>query len=100
MKTFETLTEAINDLKRRGYDRDFNLCETCIECSQSATQLSAADFEITETYHFDGSTDVDDEVVLYAIESTTSLKGTLVNAYGAYADTASDAIVAKLRFHK
>ena len=74
--------------------------EACIVCSQSGTQLSATDFEITETYHFDGSTDVDDEVVLYAIESTTGLKGTLVNAYGAYADTASDAIVAKLRFHK
>jgi len=100
VKTFETLTEAINDLKARGYDRDFNLRETCIECSKSGTQLSAVDFEITETYHFDGSTDVDDEVVLYAIESKTGLKGTMVNAYGAYADTASDAIIAKLRFHK
>ncbi len=100
MKTFETLTEAINDLKARGYDRDFNLHETCIECSQSGTQLSATDFEITETYHFDGSTDVDDEVVLYAIESTTGLKGTLVNAYGAYSDSVSDVLIAKLRFHK
>ena len=100
MKTFETLTEAINDLKVRGYDRDFNLHETCIECSQSGTQLSAADFEITETYHFDGSTDVDDEVVLYAIESKTGLKGTLVNAYGAYSDSVSDVLIAKLSFHK
>ena len=100
MKTFETLTEAIQDLQSRGYNRDFNLRETCIECSQSGTQLSPSDFEITETYHFDGSTDVDDEVVLYAIESTTGLKGTLVNAYGTYADSVSDALIAKLRFHK
>ena len=60
MKTFETLTEAINDLKARGYDLDFNLKEDCIECLHSRTQLSANEFEITETYHFDGSTDVDE----------------------------------------
>lgn len=100
MNTFETLIDALNDLKARGYDRDFNLREQCLECSQSGAQLSAEDFEITETYHFDGQTDVDDEVVLYAIESRDGLKGTLVNAYGAYADTSSDAIIAKLNFHK
>ena len=100
MKTFETLTEALNDLKLRGYDLDFNLKEDCIECLHSRTQLSANEFEITETYHFDGSTDVDDEVVLYAIESKAGLKGTLVNAYGIYADSISDALIAKLRFHK
>ena len=100
MKTFETLTEAINDLKARGYDLDFNLKEDCIECLHSRTQLSASEFEITETYHFDGSTDVDDEVMLYAIESKAGLKGTLVNAYGIYADSISDALIAKLRFHK
>lgn len=100
MKTFETLSEAINDLKARGYTRDFNMRETCVECSQSGAQLSPEDFEITESYHFDGSTDVDDEVMLYAIESKDGLKGTLVNAYGVYADSVSSDLVAKLRFHK
>jgi len=100
LKTFETLTEAINDLKARGYERDLNLRETCVECSQSGTQLSATEFEITETHHFDVSTDVDDELALYAIESTNGLKGILVNAYGAYADTPFDAIIDKLHFHK
>lgn len=100
MKNYETLVQAINDLKARGYDRDFNLRENCIECSVSGTQLSASDFEITETYHFDGSTDVDDEVVLYAIASKSGLKGTLVNAYGTYADATSDDLIAKLHFRK
>ncbi len=100
MKSFETLTEAINDLKARGFNLDFNLKEDCVECLHSKTQLSPSDFEITETYHFDGSTDVDDEVMLYAIESKNGLKGTLVNAYGVYADSISSELVAKLRFHK
>ncbi|MFM2305600.1 MAG: hypothetical protein RLZZ367_269 [Bacteroidota bacterium] len=100
MKNYETLVDALNDLKARGYDRDFNLREDVIECSVSGTRLSPAEFEITETYHFDGATDVDDEVVLYAIESKTGLKGTLVNAYGIYADSTSAILVDKLRFHK
>ena len=100
MKNYNTVTEAVNDLKARGYDRDFNMRETCVECSQSGTQLSPEDFEITESYHFDGSTDVDDEVMLYAIESKNGLKGTLVNAYGVYADSISSELIAKLRFHK
>ena len=100
MKSYDTLTEALNDLKARGYDCDFNLRETCIECAHSGAQLSPDEFEISETHRFDGSTNVDDEVVLYAIESKSGLKGTLVNAYGIYADSASDAIISKLRFHK
>lgn len=100
MKAYSTLVEAINDLRQQGYERDFNLRETCIECTNSGLQLSPADFEITGTYRFDGNTDVDDEVVLYAIESKNGLKGLLVNAYGTYADSVSDALIAKLRFHK
>lgn len=100
MKAYNTLVDAIDDLRKKGYDRDFNLREACLECSASGLQLSPDDFEITGTYHFDGSTDVDDEVVLYTIESKNGLKGLLVNAYGIYADSVSDALIAKLRFHK
>jgi hypothetical protein len=100
MKTYATLVDAINDLRKEGFDRDFNLRESCLECSASGLQLSPDDFEITGTYHFDGSTDVDDEVVLYAIESKSGAKGLLVNAYGIYADSVSDTLIAKLHFHK
>ncbi len=100
MKAYSTLVHAIDDLRKKGYDRDFNLRESCLECSASGRQLSPDDFEITGTYHFDGNTDVDDEVVLYTIESKSGLKGLLVNAYGIYADSVSDALIAKLRFHK
>ena len=99
MKNFETLTEAVNDLKARGYGLDFNLRDTRIECSSTGAQLSPAEFEITETYRFEGNTDPGDEMVLYAIESKDGLKGTLVNAFGPYANTASDELIAKLKFH-
>ncbi|HWB62650.1 MAG TPA: hypothetical protein VG603_03995 [Chitinophagales bacterium] len=100
MKSYETITEAVADLKKRGYDRDFNLRETRIECTTSGKQLSPEEFEITEVYRFEGNTDPGDEMVLYAIESNDGMKGTLVNAFGPYSNPVSDALVAKLRFHK
>jgi len=96
MRSYETLTEAIADLKNRGFHVDFNLKETQIECTTTGARLSPSDFEITEVYRFEGETDPGDELVLYAIESKEGLKGTLMNAYGAYSNTISNELIAKL----
>jgi hypothetical protein len=96
MKSFDTLTEAVEDLKKRGYLLDFNVKETCLENAEKGVQLSPSEFEITEVYRFEGNTDPGDEMVLYAIESNNGLKGMLVNAYGAYSSPLPDSLVAKL----
>jgi hypothetical protein len=96
MKSFETLSEAMADLKKRGFEHDFNLRDKHIESASGKIQLSPEQFEITEVYRFEGNTDPGDELVLYAIESHGGVKGLLVNAYGPYSNTASDELVAKL----
>lgn len=101
VKSFATVTEAMNDLKKRGYTRDFNLRETFIECSSSGEKYGPNDFEITETYRFEGNTDPGDEMVLYAVVSKKGdARGTLVSAFGPYSDVLSDELLAKLKFHK
>ena len=81
MPNYDTLTEALSDLKKRGFVTDFNLGVHAIECKQSGKTLTAADFEIVEHYRFEGDTDPGDESVLYVIQSTDgSMKGTLVSA--------------------
>jgi hypothetical protein len=99
MKSYDTLTEAITDLKARGFNMDFNLRETQIECATTGRKLSPQEFEITEVYRFEGDTDPGDELVLYAIESKDGLKGTLMNAYGAYSNTMSNELIGKLTVH-
>jgi len=100
MKSFETLTEAITDLKSRGFHLDFNLQENYIECTSKGLQFSPELFEIVETYRFEGETNPEDEAVIYAIESKDGLKGTLVNAFGPYSDAVADKLIAKLRFRQ
>jgi hypothetical protein len=95
MITYETLSEAINDLKSRGYTIDFNLGFN----DNNSTAASADKFEITEVYRFEGDTDPDDAAVVYAIASRDGRKGILVNGYGISADAACDEMIRKLTIH-
>lgn len=99
MKAYDTLVDALNDLKSRGYTYDFNLQPDCLYCGENNMRLHPEDFEITEVYRFEGATDPDDQAIVYAIESKDGLKGTLVNAYGLYADTVTAAMAKKLHYH-
>ena len=98
MPAYDTVSQAVSDLKRRGYTVDFNLKEDCIECVGEI--LNPKDFEITEFHRFEGNSDPGDEAVVYAIESRTGLKGVLVNAYGVYSEALSDDMIKKLSFQK
>lgn len=97
MKSYDTLVEALNDLKQRGFTYDFNVNKDCISCGELNLSLSPEEFDIAETYRFEGDTNPSDQSVLYAIESNKGVKGVLVNAYGLYADPMSDALIKKLQ---
>ena len=97
MYTYDTLSEAVNGLKQRGYSIDFNMESDVLVCNKTPLALSPDEFEITEVYRFEGNTDPADEAVVYAIESKHGHKGVLVNAYGPDADAASSELVKKLK---
>jgi len=99
---YDTVTEAMADLKRLGYTIDFSILaeEECLICHLTASVLSPDEFEIDNFYRFEGDSDPGDAMIVYAISSKIkSLKGIVVNAYGVYADHASSAIVKKLNAH-
>ena len=101
MKTYDTVTEALKDLKLRGFTIDFNIAFDKIICSENKICLNPNEFEIVETYRFEGDTDPGDENVVYAIESKdTKIKGTMLSAYGMYAESASSEMIQKLSMHK
>jgi hypothetical protein len=101
MNAYETVTEALADLKKRNYTIDFNIAFDKIICSDNKITLSPTDFEIVETYRFEGDTNPSDEDVVYAIESKdVTVKGTMTSAYGMYADKTSSQMLEKLSTHK
>ena len=100
MKVYETLSQAISDLTKRGYTFNFNIKNDCIECVENSINMEPDEFEIDEVHRFQEMSDVGDENILYAISSDKyQLKGLLVNAFGIYADSASVRLVEKLHKH-
>ncbi|RSK35437.1 phosphoribosylpyrophosphate synthetase [Hymenobacter metallilatus] len=93
---YDTLTEAMQDLQRRGYTQDFNLSNQYLHCPGLDLELYPQHFQVREVYRFEGETDPGDENVLYAIESDQGVKGLLVNAYGAYSEPIADELMHKL----
>ena len=100
MKNYRTLSEATNDLKKRGYNEDLNLKATCIECPAHDLQLNPEDFRIDEFYRFEGMSNPSDNSIVYAISSEAGIKGVLVDAYGVYAENLNDAMIKKLRIQR
>ena len=98
---YDTVTEALAALKQKGYSRDFSLLkeEECIYCHASNSNLDPNEFVIDEVHRFEGDSDPGDEMIIYAISSLKySTKGTLVNAFGPYADIDISRIVEKLKY--
>jgi hypothetical protein len=92
---YGTVTEALTEFRKQGFNIDFNLAGDVITHPEG--KLRADEFEIVDVYRYEGNTDPADEATVYAIKSTNGLKGVLVAGYGASEDTASTEILKKLR---
>lgn len=98
MESYDTLTEAINAMKKQGYIEDFNLKENCIECGDGKYEFNHKDFKIDKSFRFDEDENPSDQAVLYAISSEKyNLKGILVNGYGVYSDPLTNEMLDKLK---
>ena len=101
MISYDTVTEAVNGLKARGFNKDFNIAFDKLVCSDNDICLHPEEFEIVEAHRFEGDSNPDDEDVVYAVESKDGkLKGVITSAFGLYADPVSDKIIQKLAMHK
>ena len=98
MYTYDTVTQAVNGLKKRGFTLDLNLKENCLVCHDDKFDVN--EFEIVEVYLFEGNSDPADEAVVYGIESLRGQKGVLVNGYGISADPMSSEMAKKLDINR
>lgn len=90
---YETVSEAIDELQKKGFTIDFNLKENSLD---QHPEKFESDFEIVEVYRYEGNSDPGDEAVVYALESKSGKKGILVTGYGVSVDTKTTEILNKL----
>lgn len=101
MHNYDTVVDALNGLKSRGYTINFNIAFDKLICSDNRICLNPQEFEIVEMHRFEGNSNPADEDVVYAVESKSGdIKGVISSAFGLYADAASTAMLQKLTINK
>jgi hypothetical protein len=97
LNSYDTLSEGMEALKKQGFSQDFNLKSDAIECKTLDIELSPEEFEVCEFHRFEGASNPADNSILFAVESKDkSVKGLLVDAYGAYSNPLSQQMIDKL----
>jgi hypothetical protein len=100
--SYDTLSEAVDDLVKRGYTADF-LIETekeCLICKDNSLELPPDEFVIDEVYRFEGMSDPADESIVFAISSPKhKMKGLVINGFGAEFGYRSSKLVEHLKRH-
>ena len=95
--TYETSSEAIDQLRNKGYVEEFSLQPHSLVSSRHQIELHPEDFEIIEVYRFEGASNPDDNTVIYVIETKNGHKGLLIDAYGMYSEEVTPEMANKLR---
>ena len=82
----KTLTLCLNKLLLAGYTEDFKASDKGLISVQQEKTYTPEQIHVVNFYRFEGASDPADNSILYAIETADGVKGTLVDAYGPYAD--------------
>lgn len=83
MEKYDTLSEAINDLKKKGYNVDFNKWDENGDPKYIDPEKDG-EIKIERFYRFEGTSDAGNSTILYALETSDGKKGLLVDGFGAY----------------
>jgi hypothetical protein len=93
-----TLSEAIETLVRRGFTEHFGVRGDQLRGFESGKTFGANDVTIREYDRFEGMSDPDDMAIVYAIESSSGIHGTLVDAFGVYSNPVISAYIGRVPF--
>jgi hypothetical protein len=98
---YPTLAAAVEDLTQRGYTEHFEVAgDHRLRGADSDQNFPTDELTIREIYRFEGVSDPDDMSIVYAIEGRDGTRGTLVDAFGVYADPAVGEVIERIPIRK
>jgi hypothetical protein len=93
----ETLSEAIDRLRGRGFTRDFSAVPGGrLRCGECGAEFDPAELQIDEIVRFEGESDPGDESILFALSGPCGHAGLYSTAYGSDVTPEDAAVVAAL----
>lgn len=86
-RKMETVSQYVNWARSEGFDLDFYVKDDKLRVQdQDGKKYDVKDAKIVGFLRFEGESDPGDSSIAYMIETTDGSKGTIVDAYGTYAD--------------
>jgi hypothetical protein len=90
---YATVACAIDGLEGRGFTERCRVVDGGLQALGSGETVLSRDLVIRDFYRFEGVSDPDDLAIVYAIESRSGVRGTLVDAFGVYSNAALSAVL-------
>jgi hypothetical protein len=83
----DTVTDAVEMLRARGYVADFELVGDRLRSSTGDASCHVAEAVVEHLFRFEGPSDPGDEMVVFGLrDPATGVRGTLASAFGIAAD--------------
>jgi hypothetical protein len=89
-----TLAAAVDLLTAGGFTEHFTLAPGGLQALTTGQIFTADQVVLAEYHRFEGASDPGDMSIVYAVETRSGVRGTLVDAFGVYADPRMGAFVA------
>ncbi|MCU0352444.1 MAG: hypothetical protein MUD08_01695 [Cytophagales bacterium] len=94
--TLSPLSACVKEMQEKGYTTDFKVENDLLRGFNSETTYQPEQVKIVNFFRFEGTSDPDDMTILYVIETDDEQKGTLVDAFGTYANQDLDAFLQRV----
>jgi len=91
-----TLDETIDDLNRRGFAGHFGVTADGLREFGTGVTFRATEVRICECFQFERDSDPGEMAIVYAIETETGVRGTLIDALGVYSAPAISEFITRV----
>ena len=100
-ENMSTMVSILSVLEGTGYTAQFKATTSGIISLTTEKSYKPEDVSINHFYRFEGESNPDDSSIVYAIETKSGEKGTLIDSYGMYSDPLVTAFIDKVKsIHK
>lgn len=94
-----SLLDAIEGLKKKGYNKEFDLLNDGLLFKKRNLKLTPNDFQVDEMYRFEGMTNPSDSSILYAVTAGQyNIKGLVVDNYGINSQPLNEEMLERMRY--
>lgn len=77
---------CLERVQNKGYTDQFRAEGKTLHCLSDSSEYRPEEVTVVNFYRFEGISDPDDMSIIYVIETNSGRKGTIIDAYGVYAD--------------